>query len=344
MHWLFILCAALTAGSALPLSSAFAAEALRPTAVAENFYGVEIVNDHAWIVGYYGAILHSRDRGATWMIQSSPTRSALYGPRFIDQKIGWIVGSFGTLLRTDDGGGNWHIQATGSDEHLFSLAWLDERTGVAVGSRGTILRTNNGGAVWTDKSLPEDITLNGIAFVGAKRGWITAEFGAIFHSEDGGASWRKQKNPVEVAIASGESQSLFALLFKPVGTGWAFGLDGVILNSRGGSSWEVIRRKQNSEASFEANHLFAAAQIDGRLWAVGERGTLLHAGADGREWRQLKLDIPRVSLNAIAFNKDGFGLAVGNRGVVLRTLDGGKSWSRLKINIPSSDTIRNRFP
>ena len=36
-----------------------------------------------WIVGYYGAILHSPDRGANWQIQSSPARNALFTVRFV---------------------------------------------------------------------------------------------------------------------------------------------------------------------------------------------------------------------------------------------------------------------
>ena len=79
------------------------------------------------------------------------------------------------------------------------------------------------------------------------------------------------------------------------------------------------------------NHLFAAAAFNGSIWAIGERGTLLHSDVDGAQWRQAELQIPRLSLNAIAFGKDGFGLVVGNRGLVLRTDDGGKSWQRLKI-------------
>jgi photosystem II stability/assembly factor-like uncharacterized protein len=344
MYWLVFWGAALIAAMVPPVFAAPAADGLRHTAVTENFYGVEISGDRTWIVGYYGTILHSSDRGATWTIQTSPVRSALYRARFLGRDQGWIVGSFGTLLRTDDGGANWSVHTTGTDEHLFGLTWLDERKGVAVGSRGTILRTDDGGRTWSDKSLSEDLTLNSIVFVDAKRGWIAAEFGVIFHTDDGGESWRKQQSPVEVAIASGESQNLFAMLFDQAEAGWAFGLDGVILKRQGRSGWEIIRRKQNAAGSFEANHLFAAARIGERLWAVGERGTLLQADAGGREWHRVTLDIPRVSLNSIAFNKDGFGLAVGNRGVILRSQDGGKTWSRLKIRLQSSANDRNRFP
>jgi photosystem II stability/assembly factor-like uncharacterized protein len=55
------------------------------------------------------------------------------------------------------------------------------------------------------------------------------------------------------------------------------------------------------------------------------------------------LQIPRLSLNAIAFGSDGFGLMVGNRGLVVRTADGGKTWQRLKIDLrPSAKD--NRAP
>ena len=64
---------------------------------------------------------------------------------------------------------------------------------------------------------------------------------------------------------------------------------------------------------------------------MGERGTLLHSDADGNDWRQARAETPRLSLNGIAFGKDGFGLIVGNRGVILRTEDGGTTWKRLKI-------------
>jgi photosystem II stability/assembly factor-like uncharacterized protein len=82
-----------------------------------------------------------------------------------------------------------------------------------------------------------------------------------------------------------------------------------------------------------ANHLFAAAAWNGRLWAVGERGTLLHFDADGLNWQAMTVGIPRVSLNHIAFGEDGFGLIVGNRGMIIRTDNGGDTWQRLRISL-----------
>jgi photosystem II stability/assembly factor-like uncharacterized protein len=167
--------------------------------------------------------------------------------------------------------------------------------------------------------------------VDATKGWIVGEFGVIFHTSNGGKSWIKQKSPVEVSFASGESRNLFAVLFAEPEKGWAFGLDGVILKTRRGSVWEVVRQKEKPDNSVGANHLFGAAAFNGRLWAVGERGTLLQSDSEGTSWRQAKVEAPRVSLNGIAFGKDGLGLIVGNRGVMLRTEDGGATWKRLKM-------------
>ena len=77
---------------------------------------------------------------------------------------------------------------------------------------------------------------------------------------------------------------------------------------------------------------------------MGERGTLLRSDADGNEWRQARAETPRLSLNGIAFGKDGFGLIVGNRGVILRTEDGGTTWKRLKIAPQGQGKGLSRIP
>lgn len=313
-------------------------------AFQENFYGVQILDNRAWIVGYYGTILHSKDKGISWEIQSSPTPSALFRVRFVNGEKGWISGSYGTLLHTVDGGRNWLARPAGTTEHLFGLTWTDEKLGWAVGSRGTIIHTSDGGRSWIDSSLPEDLTLTSVSFINPTAGWIVGEFGVIFQSQNGGKRWVKQKSPVEVSFASGESRKLFALLFHEADRGWAFGLDGVILKFRAGSRWEIARQKGDLKSPAEANHLLSAAAFNGRLWAVGERGTLLQSRSDGKDWQQVKDRAPPLSLNDIAFGNDGFGLIVGNRGVILRTENGGASWQRLKITTEGQRKGRSLIP
>ncbi|HSF57042.1 MAG TPA: YCF48-related protein [Candidatus Binatia bacterium] len=319
-----------------------AATSPKEPAFQENFYGVQIQDERAWIVGYYGTILHSRDRGLTWEIQPSPTRNALFRVHFLDGDKGWISGSYGTILHTLDAGKKWSAQPSGTTEHLLGLTSLGSQMW-AVGSRGTILHTRDQGRSWLNASLPEDLTFSSVSFVDSTRGWTAGEFGVIFQTHDGGKTWAKQKSPIEVSFASGESRNLFALLFPDRKNGFAFGLDGTILKAPGGSRWEIVRQKETANHSVGANHLFAAAAFNGRLWAVGERGTLLRSELDGLSWRAASAQTPRVSLNGIAFGKDGWGLIVGNRGVILRTGDAGQTWNRLRI-IPREQEKGSHLP
>ena len=318
-------------GLAPVILPAHAATLSKEPALQENFYGVHISDNLSWIVGYYGTILHSADRGKTWEIQASPTRRALFTVRFVSALDGWITGSYGTVLRSSDGGKSWHAQSLNITEHLFASHWLDENHGWLAGSRGMTIQTSDGGRAWNKNVVPGDFTFNAVTFASGSRGWLAGEFGVIFQSSDGGKSWEKQKSPVEVSFDSGASQNIFALLFTTPTNGYAFGLDGLVLNTNDGLRWEIVRQRGNSDGIKARHHLFAAAEFNGRIWAIGERGTLLHSDVHNLQWRQAELQIPRLSLNAIAFGKDGFGLVVGNRGLVLRTDDGGKSWQRLKI-------------
>ena len=320
-------------GLAPALFYAHAAAPAKEPALQENFYGVYIAENRSWIVGYYGTILHSSDRGKTWQIQASPTRRALFSVRFVSALNGWINGGYGTVLHTLDGGKTWHTQPLHTTEHLFASHWLDESHGWMAGSRGMTIRTTDGGRSWTNFSVPGDFTFSAVHFVNPLRGWLAGEFGAIFQTLDGGKSWRKQKSPVEVSFDSGASQNLFALLFTAPAGGYAFGLDGLVLKTHDGTRWEIVRQRNNTDGAKATHHLFAAAALNGRMSVVGERGTLLQSDPNSDNWRPADVQIPRLSLNGITFGKDGFGLVVGNRGLVLRTEDGGKNWKRLKIDL-----------
>lgn len=334
---LFVLLLLTSAGAGI--AAVGAAQSKEP-ALAENFYGVSVVGDHAWISGYYGTILHSSNRGQSWQKQKSPTRNALFASHFLDRQRGWIAGSYGTLLRTEDGGENWQLVPTGTSEHLLRLTFIDEQSGWAVGSRALLLRTQDGGRMWRKTQLAGDFTVGDVSFIDLQRGWLAGEFGVIYRTDDGGDTWSKQPSPVEVAFASGESRNLFALLFPDRTTGFAFGLDGVILKSVGGANWGVVREK----GSGASHHLFAATAHNDRLWAVGERGTFLHAASDGLHWQPVKTVTPRLSLNGIAFGANGLGFIVGNRGAVLRSENDGATWSPLKLQLDPSALRSSKQP
>src|SRR4030095_8820492 len=116
MHFVFSCLAGLILGLAPPVFTQHADTLAKEPALQENFYGVQILDRQVWVVGYYGTILHSKDKGLTWETQPSPTRNSLFQVRFLSGE-GWISGSYGTVLYTTDGGKNWRAQATGTTEH-----------------------------------------------------------------------------------------------------------------------------------------------------------------------------------------------------------------------------------
>jgi len=307
-------------------------------AFRDNFYDVAIRGDRAWIVGYYGTILTSRDRGLTWELQHSDTTEALFRVKFVNENKGWITGSYGTILHTEDGGKSWHRQTSPLEENLFGLTFIDDVIGWAVGSRGTILHTEDGGTTWSNRSIGEDVILNDVRFIDAKQGWIVGEFGRVYHTRDAGRTWRKQKSPIEVPFTSGTSRNLFRLLFPSQHQGWAFGLDGVVLTTTNGSTWNVASPISTSVSRAKPNHLFAAAVLSDTIWAVGERGTVLVSDSSNQTWLSAPFKTPPRSLNGIASGTQGLGLIIGNRGVILRTTDGGKQWKGVNLGSRSART------
>jgi photosystem II stability/assembly factor-like uncharacterized protein len=302
----------------------------REPSFRDNFYDVAIQDERAWIVGYYGTILRSRNGGLTWELQQSGTHEALFRVNFIDSNEGWVSGGYGTLLYTADGGNTWQRQQAPVAEHLFGLNFIDRRRGWAVGSRGTVLATEDGGRTWENRSVGEDVILNDVRFIDAKRGWAVGEFGRIYSSKDGGRTWVKQKSPVEVSLVSGESRNLFRLLLRNAHSGWAFGLDGLILSTGNGENWQVADPNAAATPGGKRHHLFSASAIDGKTWAVGERGTIVVSSITNPDWSAAGLKAPPRTLNGIAFDQK-LGLIVGNRGVILRSGNAGKDWEQIRI-------------
>jgi photosystem II stability/assembly factor-like uncharacterized protein len=292
----------------------------------DNFYHVKILGNQAWVIGYYGTILFTPDKGHQWTIQKSGVDRALFGSDFADNEKGWIVGAYGTILKTRDGGKHWKSINSGTDEHLLEVDFPDPKNGWIVGGRGTILHSEDEGETWKSQSIGQDVILNSVAFVDARTGWAVGEFGVIYHTKDGGTNWVKQKSPVEIAFASGESRNLFRLMLSGKEL-WTFGLDGVILRSRDGQKWEVF--PVPADVNKNKNHLFDGAKIGDQIWIVGQRGTMIFGHNSSGNWKAMPLGMVKT-LNGIDFGPDGWGLAVGNRGTIFKTENEGKNWVELK--------------
>jgi photosystem II stability/assembly factor-like uncharacterized protein len=139
-----------------------------------------------------------------------------------------------------------------------------------------------------------------------------------------------------IGFATGESRNLFRVVLSGKEL-WAFGLDGVILQSKDGQKWQVA--SVPTGVNKNKNHLFDGAKIGDELWIVGQRGTMLLGHNSEPDWKAVPLGMVKT-LNGIDFGPDGWGLAVGNRGTIFKTENGGKNWVESK---PGQDaTLRER--
>ena len=70
----------------------------------DKFYDAAAINGSAWIVGYYGTILHASENMTHFERQDSGTKEPLLSVSFTDETHGVIVGTKGLILKTVDGG------------------------------------------------------------------------------------------------------------------------------------------------------------------------------------------------------------------------------------------------
>jgi photosystem II stability/assembly factor-like uncharacterized protein len=282
----------------------------------------------AWVVGYPGLVLHTKDGGASFERAKVDTTDAVFAVTFADASRGWIAGRSGMIFSTTDGGKTWTKQETGTSEHFFDVAFADEKTGIAVGSFGNMARTSDGGAHWTVSTFEQmaNAAINAVCFSSGRRAWIAGEYpsweaqleedvsaaslGNLFYSDDGGATWTK-KDP-------GATNTLNDVIFAGPGEGFAAGSKGTLLRTQdSGSTWARVPVLAKA-------HFFKLANKGGEVWAAGADGTLLRVTRAGAQ----KVDIGHVPwLSGLAFSPDGFaGALVGGRGTMRYTADAGASW------------------
>jgi len=71
--------------------------------------------------------------------------------------------------------------------------------------------------------------------------------------------------------------------------------------------------------------LIDLARAGGRVFAVGERGHVLHSDDEGKTWTQVSVP-GSATLTAVHFSDADHGCAVGHVETILCTWDGGASW------------------
>jgi photosystem II stability/assembly factor-like uncharacterized protein len=111
-------------------------------------------DQHGWLVGDGGLVLHTRDAGVSWQVSPGglpPGAIDLFdfhalsvvGPAI------WVAGSPGScIFHSPDRGASWQVFRTEQNLPIRDLVFVDSQRGWAVGALGVILATRDGGASW----------------------------------------------------------------------------------------------------------------------------------------------------------------------------------------------------
>jgi photosystem II stability/assembly factor-like uncharacterized protein len=314
-----------------------------------------------WVGGYMPFILHSADGGKSWNKQGIGTVADICSIFFVTTLKGLAVGKAGAILQTADGGETWTAQRSPTTNHLFSVYFSDENHGWAVGYSATVLHTDDGGKTWKNQSpnlrgpldaqlerdraylllKPKEPTLNAIFAVDPWHVWIAGEYGTLLYSADSGSTWETRECREIYPVLSEKEwlspvPSLYSLWFKDNASGWAVGMDGIIIHTAdGGKSW----RKLESPLAAEKPTLYKVKVIGNRGWAVGQYGEYMCSTDGGMTWKKMTGSLmTRYWIRDLDFSDALHGIAVGEHGTIVRSEDGGQTWEMVSgIPLKQSD-------
>lgn len=273
--------------------------------------------DSGIAIGEHGSIFLTADSAKTWMDISSVSHTSenlnsLAFPtatEVISNRTGWVVGDHGTILKSGTRGLTWIQQNSGTTQNLRSVFYVDLTDMWACGDSGIVLHSPN---AFDWNTLPSYRTVN---------------FNCIVVYEDASPT-----TTVDTAYVFGDNGTICHIYFNSVsGAGGAVVTDssnhtGVTANLRGAYTFPKTE-------SYQLNPL-------GRVWVVGDNGTILYKQNTGSPWVQQTAPTS-ANLYSVTFFDSLNGFILGSGGTILRTNDGGEFWTQL--NSGTTADLRGSF-
>ncbi len=291
-----------------------------------------------WLVGD-DDIVHSADGGSTW----SHTSFGWYdwepfaAVSFRDADHGVVVGGgaanetdtleAGVILTTHDGGASWtqHHESYPLEGTLAGVAYADDDHLCCVGESGAALYSRDGGTTWAGRAPCAWRPLYAVDAVGMFMVAVGVALEGedwrplVAHSTDGGSTWKQRPAGSVHTVAFNAVDVVTAKDAYAVGD---FGT--IACTTTRGKRWSV-----HSFVGGTSQDLLGVAFANRTAgWAVGRRGTILHA-TDGRRWTRQASGTREVLLDVASLGRRR-ALAVGADGVALRTTNGGATWRRVR--------------
>ncbi len=247
-------------------------------------------------VGRSGTFFSQQTTGGAWSARETGVAEDLRDLSV--NALGMIaVGDGGVILRSTDRGRTWQRRVSHTDKPLYAV-WSDDRHHALVTGEASLLRSTDGGDTWALTPLPDRWVVRTIAHDGEWL-WIGGDGERLLRSRDFGVNWEEIPLPRTMRVQR--------ILHRPGRSLLVFTKDNVVL--------ERVAGRWNERAA-PSEILFAAAQTDTWLYAVGVAGALFRADQTTLAWTAL----PRMTnegIATIATAPSGAVYAAGEFGTIL---------------------------
>ena len=148
-------------------------ESVPRSEVANKLTRVRVAADgKAVATGEMGALLISKDYGATWTRLRDEEDVAWNDAALLPNDRLVVVGEFGRILVSPDGGNTWDTPKVPVESSLMAVSFRNANEGVAVGLEGVVLTTRDGGRSWHREKQDSHAHLFDVTWDDANQRWL----------------------------------------------------------------------------------------------------------------------------------------------------------------------------
>lgn len=280
-----------------------------------------------WVFGGAVSILHTTDKGESWLPQIQPSNQGINNVYFISDSIGWGVGNNGLIVHTTDAGSSWSPQSINTTQPLYSVFFRNQDSGWVAGNN-VLASTINGGQTW-QKTTTTIANPGKIIMLPSGRGWILSS-GTLFETIDTGKTW----NTLYLA----PSASPRDIFFLDNTHGWVVTYTRkVFKTTNGGQTWQSYNFPSTSPSTAPERVQFSTPT---KGWALaapsstsGGNHRIFETSDGGATWNQIYST--SETINSFYLKDNDFGAIFGLDGFMALSNDGGLTWYNRTDKFPA---------
>ena len=145
-------------------------------------------DDQLFVVGSYGTLLYSNDKGQTWTLQDglvdNPDKFHLNSVVAMQNGRMYIVGENSTAFSSTDNGATWSRMNMPYEGSMFGVSVQENSDNlIAFGLQGNLMVSTDGGANWTLKRLETSASFQGGAIDANGKAYIVGHGGLVVDFE-----------------------------------------------------------------------------------------------------------------------------------------------------------------